>query len=79
MPIAKVTLCNLQRAGWHFSVWAVRFVTELYSGLISDKDFTGRSGITILLDPNDSVMMYKVFLIADLLEKFQQLTQFHLS
>ena len=48
---------------------AVTFVSGLYSGLISDKDITGRSGIISLLDPNDSVMMEKGFLIADLLEK----------
>jgi len=48
---------------------AVTFVSELYSGLISDKEITARSGIVSLLDANDSVMMDKGFRISDLLEK----------
>ena len=41
----------------------------LTNDMTSDKDITGRSGIISLLDPNDSVMMEKGFVIADLLEK----------
>ena len=47
---------------------AVTFVSELYTGLISDKEITKRSGILSLLEETDSVMMDKGFVIADLLK-----------
>ena len=47
---------------------AVMFVSELYTGLISDKEITKQCGIVSLLEENDSVMMDKGFLIEDMLQ-----------
>ena len=49
-------------------VGSVSFVSSLYTGCISDKDITTRSGIIDLIEPNDPVMVDKGFLIQDLLE-----------
>ncbi|XP_078585178.1 uncharacterized protein LOC144867211 [Branchiostoma floridae x Branchiostoma japonicum] len=47
------------------------FVSTLYTGCISDKEITARSGIVDLIEPNDSVMADKGFLIQDLLDNKQ--------
>ncbi|XP_078320202.1 uncharacterized protein LOC144621262 [Crassostrea virginica] len=47
----------------------VSFVSSLYTGGISDKEITARSGIIDLLEANDDVMADKGFLISDLLRK----------
>ena len=47
---------------------AMPFVSELYKGLIFDKEITKRSGILSLLEESDSVLIDKGFVIADLLE-----------
>ncbi|XP_062585919.1 uncharacterized protein LOC134247604 [Saccostrea cucullata] len=46
----------------------VSFVSSLYTGGISDKDITARSGILDLLEEYDDVMADKGFLISDLLQ-----------
>nr|XP_022334382.1 uncharacterized protein LOC111131237 [Crassostrea virginica]XP_022334383.1 uncharacterized protein LOC111131237 [Crassostrea virginica] len=46
----------------------VSFVSSLYTGGISDKEITARSGIIDLLEANDDVMADKGFLISDLLQ-----------
>ncbi|XP_061170304.1 uncharacterized protein LOC133179609 [Saccostrea echinata] len=46
----------------------VSFVSSLYTGGISDKEITARSGILDLLEENDDVMADKGFLISDLLQ-----------
>ena len=48
---------------------AITFVSSLYTGCISDKEITARSGILNLLDDGDQVMADKGFLIQDLLSK----------
>ena len=48
---------------------AVSFVTSLYTGCISDKEITHRSGIIDLIEEGDDVMVDKGFLIQDLLTK----------
>ncbi|XP_062598414.1 uncharacterized protein LOC134259831 [Saccostrea cucullata] len=47
---------------------AVCFVSRLFTGNISDKDVTQRSGILDLLEQGDDVMVDKGFLIQDLLD-----------
>jgi hypothetical protein len=47
---------------------SVSFVSSLYTGCISDKDITAKSGIIDLIEENDQVMVDKGFLIQDLLE-----------
>ncbi|XP_062619905.1 uncharacterized protein LOC134281457 [Saccostrea cucullata] len=47
---------------------AVCFVSKLFTGNISDKDVTQRSGIVDLLENGDEVMTDKGFLIQDLLD-----------
>lgn len=46
----------------------VSFISSLYTGWISDKEITARSGILDLLEENDDVMADKGFLIQDLLK-----------
>ena len=46
---------------------AVTFVSALYTGCISDKEITRRSGIIDLIDEGDEVMADKGFIIQDLL------------
>ena len=46
---------------------SVSFISSLYTGAISDKEITSRSGLIDLLDPDDQVMADKGFLIQDLL------------
>ena len=48
---------------------AVSFVSQLYSGSISDVDITRQSGIVKLLEHGDDVMADKGFTISHLLEK----------
>ena len=47
---------------------AVTFISELYTGSISDKELTRRCGLLELLEPGDSVMADKGFNIKDDLE-----------
>lgn len=46
----------------------VSFISSVYTGWISDKESTARSGILDLLEENDDVMADKGFLIQDLLK-----------
>lgn len=46
---------------------SVSFVSSLYTGAISDKEITSRSGLIDLLEADDQVMADKGFLINDLL------------
>lgn len=46
----------------------VSFISSVYTGWISDKEITDRSGILDLLEENDDVMADKGFLIQDLLK-----------
>ena len=46
---------------------AVTYVSPLYTGSISDKDITRKSGLLNLLEPGDEVMVDKGFTIDDLL------------
>ena len=46
---------------------AVSFISALYTGSISDKEITRRSGLVELLEPKDGVMADKGFTIEDLL------------
>lgn len=46
----------------------VSFISSVYTGWISDKEITARSGILDLLEENDDVMADKGFLIQDLLK-----------
>ena len=46
---------------------AISFISSLYTGSISDKEITRRSGIIELLEPGDGVMADKGFTIEDLL------------
>lgn len=46
---------------------AVTFISDLYTGSISDKEITKSSGILSLLEERDEVMADKGFLIGDLL------------
>ncbi|XP_078695730.1 uncharacterized protein LOC144924475 [Branchiostoma floridae x Branchiostoma belcheri] len=48
---------------------AVSFVSQLYSGSISDVDITSQSGIVELLDENDDVMADNGFTISKLVSK----------
>jgi hypothetical protein len=50
---------------------AVTFVSPLYTGNMSDKEITKLCGILDLLEPNDSVMADKGFLVEDLLKEKQ--------
>ena len=52
---------------------AVTFVSNLYTGSISDKEITSSSGVLDLLEPHDSVMADKGFNIEDMLLKRQVL------
>uniref|UniRef100_A0AAV2JF01 DDE Tnp4 domain-containing protein n=1 Tax=Knipowitschia caucasica TaxID=637954 RepID=A0AAV2JF01_KNICA len=47
----------------------VTFISQLYTGCISDKEITKISGILPLLEPGDEVMADKGFLIQDLLDE----------
>ncbi|XP_048743288.2 uncharacterized protein LOC125656743 [Ostrea edulis] len=47
---------------------SVSVVSSLYTGCISDKDISARSGIIDLIEENDQVMLDKGFLIQDLLD-----------
>jgi hypothetical protein len=47
----------------------VNFVSSLYTGCISDKEITAKSGILDLIEEGDQVMADKGFLIQDLLSK----------
>ncbi|XP_041966785.1 uncharacterized protein LOC125303093 [Alosa alosa] len=49
----------------------VTFVSELYTGSISDKEITKKSGILSVLEEGDMVMADKGFLIKDLLSERQ--------
>lgn len=49
-------------------MWNFSFISSLYTGWISDKEITARSGILDLLEENDDVMADKGFLIQDLLK-----------
>ena len=51
----------------------ISFISSLYTGSISDKEITKRSGILDLLEPDDAVMADKGFLIHDLLKDKQAL------
>ncbi len=46
---------------------AVTFISKLYNGSISDKEFTKKYGILDLLEPGDVVMADKGFTIEDML------------
>ncbi|XP_009304950.3 uncharacterized protein isoform X1 [Danio rerio] len=46
---------------------AVTFISRLYTGSISDKEITRRSGILSLLEPGDEVMADKGFTIGDMI------------
>ncbi len=46
---------------------AVTFISKLYNGSISDKEFMKKSGILDLLEPGDVVMADKGFTIEDML------------
>ncbi|XP_048022895.1 uncharacterized protein LOC125253136 [Megalobrama amblycephala] len=46
---------------------AVTFISRLYTGSISDKEITRKSGILDLLEPGDEVMADKGFIIEDML------------
>ena len=48
---------------------AVTFVSDLYSGAISDKHLTRRCGLLDLLEPGDSVMADRDFDIKEDLEE----------
>jgi len=50
---------------------AITFVSNLYTGAISDKEITRCSGILDLLKPSDTVMADKGFEIEEMLEKRQ--------
>ena len=48
---------------------AVTFVSSLYSGNMSDPEITRLSGILDLLEPGDSVMAYKGFIVEKMLNE----------
>uniref|UniRef100_A0AAV2M412 DDE Tnp4 domain-containing protein n=1 Tax=Knipowitschia caucasica TaxID=637954 RepID=A0AAV2M412_KNICA len=47
----------------------VTFISQLYTGCLSDKDITKISGILLLLEPGDEVVADKGFLIQGLLDE----------
>ncbi|SMN01557.1 hypothetical protein SPONN_1005 [uncultured Candidatus Thioglobus sp.] len=47
---------------------AISFISHLYGGCISDRQLTIQSGILDMIEPGDSIMADKGFLIADLLQ-----------
>ena len=47
--------------------WAITFVCKLWSGRLSDKEITIKSGLNSLIEPGDNVMADPGFYIADIL------------
>ena len=64
---------HIQGSGWDCTKWCLHFVSQLFTGSISDREVTERSGILNLLHYvpyGKSIMADRGFDVQDLLAKF---------